>query len=249
MVISLVVAVSLAPSSTWQESELQLHNLAADRGAYLENWVSPEAEKLQVLEWIGTNNLGNPWREWYFPVGSSSSKIWIINWYSDTGSLVKQSKHGKYTETDWVLDLKYDPTNYGPKPKGTFALILWNLGYEVNGPTNSEQSALLEGVHSYAGYMYTRGPIDSDVIAWYVHADGRLRPYFGVYASSWSVSKGISSPDLSSFVNPPITLEEADELGIETFNGWQHPSVTGVRYEKLRWTDRPYGSVPGRSGG
>jgi len=223
-----------------------LESLAAARGAYETNYVSPKTEKFKALERIGTNNLGNPIREWYFPSGSASSRVWIINWYGDTGALVKQSRHGKQTKTDWVLDLRYDPLNFGPKPKGTLALILWNLGYEVAEQTTKEQSALLDASQGYSGYMYSRGPVDDDVYAWYVYADGRLRPYYGAYAPRSVESDGGFSADPAAFLNPPITQEEAGAMGVETFNGWQHSCVKGVRYGAMKWTERPYGCVPGR---
>lgn len=245
--VSLLLLASCGQAAGQQVTGVErLERLSAERGVFGNNQFRPKTEKLRALERLGTNNLGNPYREWYFPAGSSSMMIWLINWNDDTGALVKQSVRGGKTYVDWVLDLRYEPEKFGPKPTGTLSMILWHLGYELAEKASKEQKALLDVVQGYAGFAYGRGPVD-DLYTWYVYPDGGLRPYFTAFEPAYNHSSdGSYSPKPDVYRFPPVTQEEAAGMGIDTFDGWRPSSgINKTSHMKMTWVSRQNG-VPGR---
>lgn len=239
MVNSLIAMIALTQLHQAKDVHDQLGRLSASRGAFDKHIVRPKNPRLRILEELGTNNLGNPFREWYYPSGSASSRIWIVFRYASPGALVYQSKHGKFTETDWVLDL--DTSKNEPKPSGTLSRILWILGYRVKGPVTRAQEKVLNAVRGYAAFAEGRGPNQGDIRTWYVFSDGRLAPnYYDCMPIPKQLGGGAYEVDERLVtISPPITPEEATEMGIPRAALWQGPGKFVVETRKLSWERRP----------
>ena len=224
LAVALVAAIALQTPGQLRAME----RLSRDRAFFDGHYASPRAAKLKVLEKLGTNNLGNPMREWYFPSGSAAFRVWIVTFPDDTGVLVHQVKRGKQAIVDWVLPLVPRP-HQQPKPRGTLALTLWIIGWTPKGSMTRGQRGTLEAVQGLAGFAEGRGPYEAgDRMAWYVRPDGQLSDqlyYFHVEEAHVDIWQ------------PAVTKEEAFAMG--SVGGWS-PMKGGISTsEPLSWETKP----------
>lgn len=207
----------------------RLADLSKARGAFEADYLSPGREDLRVVENLGTSNLGNPGREWFFPAGSAAFRVWIAD-YGDSGHLVYQTRHGKHTTTDWVLRLKKG--GRPGKASGTLSKMLRARRFTVNSPISKGQRALLAKVRPFLGITEGRGPYQGEIFLWFVQPSGLASTGYFHCVPEPLIEDGATYSDMSEvLLNPPVLPEEARFMGVKREGLWHGPGKFKATYE------------------
>jgi hypothetical protein len=213
--------------------EAKLDNLSAARGQFVKLYRSSKKKRLQVTENLGTTGLGNPYRDWYFPAGSSSYQIWIVTYQAchltdgrgretnvpRSGALVYKSWHGRYSTTDWVVDLVDGKTK---NVKGTIGKLLDKSNLKVKGKLTAAQTRLLKASHPYIGFDEDPRPGGNFLLMRFVSSNGESsKDTYGCDSLRSMTGSSLGGYRESVLYNLPILPEEAQFMGIHRNDIWR----------------------------
>jgi len=139
----------------------ELRSLQLARGEFRRQYTPPRDDRLKVLENLGTNNLGNDRRRWFFPAGSAKFQVWIVD-HEDFGEIAFVGRSGKIITTQWVVKLSHEAPSR--TPRGTLNRIIWRSGMCLKEPITQEQRSLFESERDFVGFADGRGPNEFELI-------------------------------------------------------------------------------------
>lgn len=209
--------------------DTKLAALSKARGAFEADYLSPGREDLRIVENLGTSNLGNPGREWFYPAGSAAFRVWIAD-YGDSGYFVYQSRHKKFTTTDWVLRLRK-----GGQPgeaRGTLSKMLKERRFTVASPISKQQRGILGKVRPFLGMTEGRGPYQGEIFMWFVDTKGAATKGYYHCVPVPLVQGGATYSDMNDILrDPPVMPEEARFMGVKRDVLWHGPGRFEATYE------------------